>query len=69
MGGFLGSMKSQKSTVVEQKVPRKKAIRAAMINASDYVSCVLVRRDGCLAEFEAQDQRRRSNTMDLLNFD
>ena len=25
-----------------------------MINASDYVSCVLVRRDGCLAEFEAQ---------------
>ena len=69
MGGFLGSMKSQKSTVVEQKVPRKKAIRAAMINASDYVSCVLVRRDGCLAEFEAQDRRRRSNTMDLLNFD
>ena len=69
MGGVLGSMKSKKSTVVEQKVPRKKAIRAAMINASDYVSCVLVRRDGCLAEFEAQDQRRRSNTMDLLNFD
>jgi len=69
MGGFLGSMKSQKSTVVQQKVPRKKAIRAAMINASDYVSCVLVRRDGCLAEFEAQDRRRRSNTMDLLNFD
>ena len=69
MGGFLGSMKSQKSTVVEQKVPRKKAIRAAMINASDYVNCVLVKRDGCLAEFEAQDRRRRSNTMDLLNFD
>ena len=39
-----------------------------MISASDYVSCVLVRRDGCLAEFEAQDQRR-SNTLDLLDFD
>ena len=57
------------SSVVEQKVPRKKAIRAAMITASDYVSCVLVKRDECLAEFEAQDKRRRSNTMDLLNFD
>ena len=69
MGGVFGSIKQKKSKVVEQKVPRKKAIRAAMINASDYVSCVLVRRDGCLAEFEAQDQRRRSNTMDLLDFD
>ena len=69
MGGVFGSIKSQKSTVVEQKVPRKKAIRAAIINASDYVSCVLVKRDGCLAEFAAQDQRRRSNTMDLLDFD
>ncbi len=69
LGGILGTVKTQKSSVVEQKVPRKKAIRAAMINASDYVSCVLVKRDGCLAEFEAQDNRRRSNTMDLLDFD
>ena len=70
MAGFKPfTIKQKKSKVVEQKVPRKKAIRAAMINASDYVSCVLVRRDGCIAEFEAQDQRRRSNTMDLLNFD
>jgi len=69
MGGVFGSMKQKSSTVVEQKVPRKKAIRAAMITASDYVSCVLVKRDECLAEFEAQDKRRRSNTLDLLNFD
>ena len=68
MGGVFGSMKQKSSTVVEQKVPRKKAIRAAMITASDYVSCVLVKRDECLAEFEAQDKRRRSNTLDNIDF-
>ena len=68
-GQAFGSFKSNKSTTVEQKVPRKKAIRAVMIKAADYTSCMLVRRDSCIAEYAAEDKQRRSNTMDLLDFD
>ena len=59
----------EESEVEVNKAPKEKAIRAALISASDYVNCVLVLRDGCLAEFEASDKRRRKNTLDILKFD
>ena len=66
---IFGSMKTESSTVEVVKVPKEKAIRAALISASDYVNCVLVVRGDCLAEFEAQERKRRSNTLGVLNFD
>ena len=59
----------EESEVEVNKAPKEKAIRAALISASDYVNCVLVLRDGCLAEFEASDKRRRKNTLNILKFD
>ena len=59
----------EESEVEVNKAPKEKAIRAALISASDYVNCVLVLRDGCLAEFEASDKRRRQNTLNILKFD
>ncbi len=67
--GIAGSMKSQSAEVEVNKVPKEKAIRAALISASDYVNCVLVVRGSCLAEFDAQERKRRSKTLGVLNFD
>ena len=68
-GSIAGSMKSQSTEVEVNKVPKEKAIRAALISASDYVNCVLVVRGSCLAEFDAQERKRRSKTLGVLNFD
>ena len=68
-GSIAGSMKGQKAEVEVNKVPKEKAIRAALISASDYVNCVLVVRGSCLAEFEAAERKRRTNTLGVLNFD
>ena len=68
-GAFAGSMKGETSEVEVNKVPKEKAIRAALISASDYVNCVLVVRGSCLAEFEAAERKRRNNTLGVLNFD
>ena len=69
MKSVFGSIKTESSSVEVNKVPKEKAIRAALISASDYVNCVLVVRGNCLAEFEAQERKRRSNTLGVLNFD
>ena len=69
MKSVFGSIKTESSSVEVNKIPKEKAIRAALISASDYVNCVLVVRGNCLAEFEAQERKRRSNTLGVLNFD
>jgi curli biogenesis system outer membrane secretion channel CsgG len=38
--------------------PDARAVRAAVLEIIDYLECALVRRDACLAEFEAREQRR-----------
>ena len=68
-GSIAGSMKGKKASVEVNKVPKEKAIRAALISASDYVNCVLVVRGSCIAEFEAAERRRRSKTLSTLTFD
>ena len=68
-GSIAGSMKGNKASVEVNKVPKDKAIRAAIISASDYVNCVLVVRGGCIAEFEAAERRRRAKTLSTLSFD
>jgi curli biogenesis system outer membrane secretion channel CsgG len=62
-GGFGGNLASQKNT------PAGKAIRAAIVVASEYLQCVMVERNGCEAEFEASDQRRRARTREALDLD
>ena len=62
-GGFGGALASEKST------PAGKAIRAAVVLASDYLECVMVDRGGCESKFEAADQRRRAKTRESLDLD
>ena len=52
-----------------QRTPAAKAIRAALIDASSYVSCLLVPKNGCMAAFEAQEQQRRERTRGVLQLE
>jgi curli biogenesis system outer membrane secretion channel CsgG len=62
-GGFGGALGSQKKT------PAGKAIRAALIEITDYLDCVMVRQDGCEAEYDAKESRRREKTKGALDLD
>lgn len=49
--------------------PASKAVRAALVEASNYLDCAMVKRDGCMAGFDAKEQRRRNSDKDVLNLD
>ena len=51
------------------RTPVGKALRAALVHASAYVSCLLVPQDNCMAAFAAQTQERRSRTMGTLQLE
>lgn len=62
-GGYGGQLAS------ENKTPTGKAIRAAMIEAVDYLACVMVYQDQCLNEYGAKERRRRNRTKDSIKLD
>ncbi|WP_295533363.1 CsgG/HfaB family protein [Synechococcus sp. UW140] len=53
----------------ESRTPVAKAIRAALISASNYVSCLLAPQGNCMAEFESQDKERRAKTLGTLKLE
>jgi len=61
-GTFRYDNNSSKST----RTPAGEAIRGAIIEASDYVSCVLTPVGNCMAKFTAKDNARRENTRSVL---
>ena len=44
-----------------------RALRAALIKVVDYLDCHLYLKDECIAEFEAEDERRKNSTEGTLN--
>jgi curli biogenesis system outer membrane secretion channel CsgG len=62
-GGFGGTLSQQKNT------PAGKAIRASLIEITDYLGCVMVAQDGCEAEYDAKESRRRAKTREALDLD
>lgn len=62
-GGFGGNLAKEKKT------PAGKAIRAVVVEISDYLDCVMVQKDGCEAEFKAKEKRRRSKLKDSVKLD
>lgn len=62
-GNFSGALAQQKNT------PVGKAIRAALVEATDYLSCVMVDQNGCEDEYDAKDMRRREKTRSALKLD
>ncbi|HAC65352.1 MAG TPA: penicillin-binding protein activator LpoB [Cyanothece sp. UBA12306] len=69
-GGFnilgLGFSGDQQKT---DKAPVGKALRAALIEITDYLSCVMVDQGSCTNQFEAKEQLRRDNTRSVLELE
>jgi curli biogenesis system outer membrane secretion channel CsgG len=53
----------------EKKTPAGKAIRAAIIESSNYLECSMVKKNRCMNEYEAKEQRRRDSSSDALELD
>ncbi|MXZ83189.1 MAG: penicillin-binding protein activator LpoB [Synechococcus sp. SB0666_bin_14] len=64
--GVIGSFSQSEVSAEKKQTPVGKAIRAALIEASNYVDCVLVRQDRCLTEYAVKDAERRQRTLDVL---
>lgn len=64
-----GTFSFSNNSTTATRTPAAKAIRAALIEASGYVSCLLVPKGDCLAIYTARDQQRRQNTMGTLKLE
>lgn len=64
-----GTFSFDNNSTTANRTPVAKAIRAALINASNYVSCLLVPQGDCMAAFEAQDRERRAKTLGTLELE
>lgn len=53
----------------ESNTPAGKAIRAALVEITDYLECEMVHRDGCRSEYRAKEQRRRDSSRGALRLD
>ena len=62
-GGFGGNLAKQ------EKTPAGKAIRAAIVEISDYLSCAMVEQGDCMAEYEAKESSRREKTKKAIKLD
>ena len=62
-GGFSGNLAHEENT------PAGKAIRAALVEASEYLECVMVKKDSCIADYNAKEQKRRDSDKKALKLD
>ena len=62
-GGFGGNLAK------ESKTPTGKAIRAVIVEISDYLECAMVKQDGCMAEFDAKERKRREGLKEGIKLD
>ena len=62
-GGFGGNLSNY------EKTPTGKAIRAVIMEISDYLGCAMVDKDSCLDEYKAKDQSRKAKTKKSINLD
>ena len=67
--GAAGTLNFGNSSTQTQRTPAAKAIRAALIDASAYVSCLLAPQGDCMARFQAQDQQRRERSGGVLQLE
>jgi curli biogenesis system outer membrane secretion channel CsgG len=62
-GGFSGGLGKYENT------PTGKAIRAIIMEISEYLGCVMVDQDGCEAEYQAKESSRRAKTKKSIKLD
>lgn len=52
-----------------EKTPAGKAIRACLVEISEYLSCAMVDQDNCMAEYKAKDSQRRDKTKKAIKLE
>lgn len=62
-GGFGGNLSKH------EKTPTGKAIRAAIMYISEYLSCAMVEKGECMDEFNAQEKSRKEKTKKSIKLD
>lgn len=62
-GGFGGNLAK------EEKTPAGKAIRAVIVEITEYLNCAMVKKDSCMAAYEAKDEKRREGLKDSIKLD
>ena len=62
-GGFGGNLGKY------EKTPTGKAIRAVIMEISEYLSCAMVDKGDCMAEYEAKEASRREKTKKSIKLD
>jgi curli biogenesis system outer membrane secretion channel CsgG len=62
-GGWGGNLANYQNT------PTGKAIRGAIIEITDYLSCAMVDQDGCMNEYRAKEKSRRDKTRKSIKLD
>jgi curli biogenesis system outer membrane secretion channel CsgG len=62
-GGFGGNLSKH------EKTPAGKAIRAAIVEISDYLSCAMVDQGDCMDEYNQKESSRREKTKKAIKLD
>ncbi len=62
-GGFGGTLGGS------EKTPQGKAIRAVVIEISEYLECAMVDQDSCLSEYKEKERKRREKTKSSISLD
>ena len=62
-GGFGGSLGKYENT------PTGKAIRACIMEITDYLGCAMVDKDSCMDEYAAKEKSRRDKTKKTIKLD
>jgi curli biogenesis system outer membrane secretion channel CsgG len=62
-GSFSGGLSKYENT------PTGKAIRAVIMEITDYLGCVMVDQDGCESEYAAKEKSRRDKTKKSIKLD
>lgn len=53
----------------EQKTPTGKAIRAAIIESTNYLECSMVKKNRCMKEYQDKEQRRQDSALGALELE
>ena len=62
-GGFGGNLAN------ESKTPAGKAIRAVIVEISDYLECAMVDQDRCMEEYDAKEEKRKESLKGGISLD
>jgi len=65
--GSLMGVSVRQAEETETKAPVGRAVRAAMVEVSEYLDCVLYLKDECVDEYAAKDASRKESTKGTLD--